>query len=137
MDEDFTFGGEDLELSLRIGRRYGLQFLHDVEIIHYGRASSRQHRGYVEANMAAGHVRFLRKLGYSNLALWVYKLAMTVDLPLLIALKSLEYLGRRLRDTPPGPRRPDCDWKLYSISFFASAPRSGGNEGPGLASDSE
>ena len=96
-DEDFTFGGEDLELSLRIGRRYGLQFLHDVEIIHYGRASSRQHRGYVEANMAAGHVRFLRKLGYSNLALWVYKLAMTVDLPLLIALKSLEYLGRRLR----------------------------------------
>ncbi len=96
-DEGFVFGGEDLELSVRVGRRYRLLFLPDVEITHYGRVSSRQHGGYVTAHMAAGQVRYLRKAGYGRAALWAYKVALTLDVPVQIALQAAEYLLRRLR----------------------------------------
>jgi N-acetylglucosaminyl-diphospho-decaprenol L-rhamnosyltransferase len=95
-DEDFVFGGEDVELSVRVGRRHPLIFLPSVEITHYGRVSSRQHSGYVTANMAAGHIRYLRKVGYSGLAVWFYKLAVTLDLPMQVALKAMDYLAHRL-----------------------------------------
>ncbi len=96
-DEAFVFGGEDLDLSVRVGQRYPLVFYPGVEITHYGRVSSRQHTGYVTANMAAGYVRFLRKAGYSTPALWAYKLAVTLDLPVQIVLKGIEYTARRVR----------------------------------------
>jgi GT2 family glycosyltransferase len=96
-DEQFVFGAEDLELSARVGRRAPLLFLPSVEITHYGRVSSRQHASYATANMAVGHVRYLRTAGYSRPAVWAYKLAVTLDVPAQIALKGVEYLGRRLR----------------------------------------
>ena len=41
-DEGYAFGGEDIDLSLRINRCREVVYLPDVEITHYGRASSRQ-----------------------------------------------------------------------------------------------
>jgi GT2 family glycosyltransferase len=96
-DEDFTFGGEDLHFSACVGRHGPLVFLPDVEIVHYGGVSSRQHIGYVWAARAAGHAQYLRKQGYSALALLTYKALITLDAPLQVALRGAEYLGRRLR----------------------------------------
>jgi GT2 family glycosyltransferase len=96
-DEGFVFGGEDLELSVRVGRRYPLVFFPRVEITHYGRVSSRQNHGYLTAHMAAGHIRYLRKAGYSRLAVGAYKLALTLDVPVQLVRKGVEYLVRRLR----------------------------------------
>jgi GT2 family glycosyltransferase len=96
-DEQFVFGAEDLDLSARVGQRAPLIYLPSVEITHYGRVSSRQHSSYATANMAIGHVRYLRKAGYSRPAVWAYKLAVTLDVPAQLALKGVEYLGRRLR----------------------------------------
>ena len=96
-DEDFVFGAEDLHFSACIGRRYPLVFLPDVEITHFGGVSTRQHYGYVSANQAAGMVRFLRKSGYSRAALWAYKLAITLDMPVQFAGKGVEYIATRLR----------------------------------------
>jgi len=109
-DEGFVFGGEDLDLSFRVGRRYPLLFLPSVELTHFGRESSRAHSGYVTAHMAAGHVRYLRKAGYSRLAVLLYKLAVTLDVPLQIVLKGGEYVGRRLRG-----RRSQADKTLLRL----------------------
>jgi GT2 family glycosyltransferase len=96
-DEDFVFGAEDLHFSACIGRRYPLVFLPEIEITHFGGVSTRQHSGYVSANQAAGMVRFLRKSGYSRAALWGYKLAVTLDIPVQFAGKGVEYVATRLR----------------------------------------
>jgi hypothetical protein len=96
-DEGFAFGGEDLDLSTRVGREHAVVYLPDVEIIHYGRVSTRQHIGYAYSNMTAGLARYLRKSGCSRAALLAYKLMVTLDAPVQLAGKGLQYLWRRLR----------------------------------------
>src|SRR5262249_44522764 len=91
-DEDFTFGGEDLDLSLRVSRRWGVVYHPEAEITHYGRVSTRQHIGYASTNMAIGFVRYLRKSGCSPLGLLTYKLVVTLDVPVQLADKSVQYL---------------------------------------------
>jgi N-acetylglucosaminyl-diphospho-decaprenol L-rhamnosyltransferase len=96
-DEEFTFGGEDMDLSVRVGRRHRVVFHPRVEITHYGRVSTRQHIGYASSNMVIGFARYLRKSGSSSLALLAYKLVVMLDVPLQAALKGAQYLWRRLR----------------------------------------
>jgi GT2 family glycosyltransferase len=96
-DEDFTFGGEDLELSARIAREHKVIYHGGVEIIHFGRSSTRQHIGYVSSNMAIGFLRYLRKCGYSERMLFFYKLAITCDAPLQCFSKAIQYIYRRAR----------------------------------------
>jgi GT2 family glycosyltransferase len=99
-DQDFTFGGEDLDLSTRIGRRYQVVYHPGVEITHFGRASTRQHIGYASAHMAIGFLRYLRKMGYSRPTLLLYKLLITLDAPVQLTAKASQYLWRRLRGQP-------------------------------------
>jgi GT2 family glycosyltransferase len=96
-DEDFLFGGEDLELSARVGRHYDIVYLPSVEITHYGRVSTRQHIGFASTNMVIGFARYLRKSGYSRPGVVLYKLAVTLDAPVQMADKALQYVWRRLR----------------------------------------
>jgi GT2 family glycosyltransferase len=103
-DEDFAFGGEDLHFSTCVGRRYALMFLSDAEIIHYGGVSTRQHIGYAASNRLAGYAHFLRKTGYSRLAVLAYKLTITLDAPVEVLVKGAQYLVRRLRGKV-GPAR--------------------------------
>src|SRR5207244_4929177 len=95
-DEDFAFGGEDIELSTRVSRHYGVVYLPSVEITHYGRVSTRQHIGFASTNMAIGFVRYLRKSGCSWAGMTFYKLVVTLDAPLLLADKAVQYAWRRL-----------------------------------------
>jgi GT2 family glycosyltransferase len=94
-DEEFTFGGEDLELSARVGRRYDVVYLPSVEITHYGRVSTRQHLAYAAEHIFCGFARYLRKTGCSRRALLGYKLALTLDAPLQLVEKGIQYLWRR------------------------------------------
>lgn len=96
-DEDFTFGGEDLDLSARVGQHYDIVFHPAAEITHFGRVSTRQHIGYASSNMAIGFLRYLRKSGYSEPVLTLYKLIVTLDAPIQVVGKGLQYLYRRLR----------------------------------------
>jgi GT2 family glycosyltransferase len=95
-DEDFAFGGEDLELAARIGERYAVHFLPDVEITHHGRVSSRLNVGFSTESVAIGYVQFLRKTGTSKTGLILYKLAVTLDTPVQLVATSGQYLARRL-----------------------------------------
>ena len=95
-DEDFAFGGEDLHFSACIGRHYKLVFLPEVEIVHYGGVSTRQHMGYVSSNRLSGFAHFLRKSGYSRTAVLTYKLAVTLDAPIELLVRRAQYLLRKL-----------------------------------------
>jgi hypothetical protein len=96
-DEDFTFGGEDLDLSVRVGRRYPVYYHPAVEITHYGRVSTRQHIGFASAEMTIGFAKYLRKAGCPPPAMWLYKTVVTLDAPVQFAAKGVQYLWRRLR----------------------------------------
>jgi GT2 family glycosyltransferase len=95
-DEEFAFGGEDIELSARVGRHYQVVYLPGVEVTHYGRVSTRQHIGFASTNMAIGFARYLRKSGCHPAGLFLYKLLVTLDAPVQLADKGAQYLWRRL-----------------------------------------
>ncbi len=109
-DEDFQFGGEDIELSTRVSRHYALVYLPSVEVMHYGRVSTRQHIGFASTHMAIGFAQFLRKSGCSPASMVFYKLMVTLDSPLLLAGKILQYVWRRLRG-----RREKADKSLLAV----------------------
>jgi GT2 family glycosyltransferase len=96
-DESFTFGGEDLDLSARIGRHHPLVYHPAVEITHFGRVSTRLHIGFAWSQMAVGFLRYLRKCGYSRPALLAYKTIVTLDAPLQVVGKALQYVWRSVR----------------------------------------
>jgi GT2 family glycosyltransferase len=94
-DEQFAFGGEDLDLSFQVNKRYPVVYHPEVAITHYGRVSTRQHVGFVSTQMAAGFVRYLRKTGCSRPALLAYKAVVVMDAPFQLLGKGLQYLWRR------------------------------------------
>ena len=95
-DEGFRFGGEDIDLSERIGREHPLVYLASVEITHFGRISSRRNIEFAAPNVAIGYVRYFRKTGASRAMLSAYKLAVTLDAPLQLIAKSGQYMWRKL-----------------------------------------
>ncbi len=99
-DEGFTFGGEDIDLCTRVGRTRPIVYLPTVSIVHYGRMSTRRHLEYTATHIAVGTVRYLRKHGCSRAAVLLYKVAVTLDVPLIFMDKGLQYLWRRLRRRP-------------------------------------
>jgi GT2 family glycosyltransferase len=96
-DEDFTFGGEDAELSARIGRRHEVVYYPRVEITHFGRVSTRQQIGYASSNIAIGFLRYLHKRGYPRWTLLLYKLLITLDAPVHLVLKAIQFFWRCLQ----------------------------------------
>jgi N-acetylglucosaminyl-diphospho-decaprenol L-rhamnosyltransferase len=96
-DEDFTFGGEDLELAARVGQKYSVHFVRDVDITHHGRVSSRINVGFSTESVAIGYVQYLRKTGSATRSLFLYKVIVTLDAPLQLIAAGLQFASRRLR----------------------------------------
>ena len=94
-DEGFRFGVEDVELSDRVGREKALVHLPGVEIVHFGRVSSRQNVTYAAPNLMIGYVRYLRKSGVARWKLWAYKAVFTLDGPVQLFGKTVQFLWRR------------------------------------------
>jgi len=99
-DEGYTFGGEDIDLCIRVGRRYRVIYHPSLEIVHFNRVSSRQHIGFSYSHTVIGITRFLRKHGCSPAGLLFYKLALTLDAPLRWVGHAVRYAWRRLRRQP-------------------------------------
>ena len=96
-DEGYTFGGEDIDLCARVGRRHAVVYHPAVAVTHFGRAASRRHIGYAHAHTVIGLTRYLRRAGCPRPALWAYKAALTLDAPLQWLCHAAEYLWRRAR----------------------------------------
>lgn len=104
-DESYTFGGEDIELSLRVNRRLPVVYLPDVEITHHGRVSSRKNVAFSEPNVAIGYARYLRASGTRPAALNVYKLVVTCDAPVQMCAKAVQLMWRKIRRQPVKARK--------------------------------
>lgn len=104
-DEGFTFGGEDIDLCLRIGTQKTVVYHPDVEVTHFGRVSSRAHIAFAQPNTIIGHTRVLRKNGASRPALRCYKIVKTLDAPLQALRHATQYLWRRARGRYTGAAR--------------------------------
>ncbi len=100
-DEDFVFGGEDMELSFRINRHARVVYHPQVEITHFGRASTRQNISFAATFIAVGLIQYLRKTGSSRLAIACLKIALTLDAPLQLMGKAAQYLWRVGRGKRP------------------------------------
>lgn len=96
-DEDFFFGGEDMELCLRAGRRGAVLHAPDISITHHGRASTRLFIGEASTHILVGFTRFLRKLGTPAAGIVLYKVILTLDTPVQMALKTGQLGWRMLR----------------------------------------
>lgn len=99
-DERYRFGGEDLDLSTQVGRKRDVVYFSDVEILHYGRVSSRANVNFSGPNVAIGYVYYFRKAGVGPVALTIYKALVTVDTPIQITLKLGQGALRALRGRP-------------------------------------
>ena len=99
-DEDYTFGGEDIDLCARVGRRHAVIYHPGIAITHFGRISSRLHAGYSYSHTVIGVTRYLRKSGCSPVGLLFYKGALTLDAPLRWFGHAVRYAWRRLRGQP-------------------------------------
>ncbi|MFO0804837.1 MAG: glycosyltransferase family 2 protein [Gemmataceae bacterium] len=104
-DERYGFGVEDIDLSTQVGRRRPLVYVGDVEVVHYGRASSRANVSFVAPNVATGYVQYFRKAGVSPNALRFYKLLVTLDAPVQCMGKLLQGGMRLVRGQPGRAKR--------------------------------
>jgi GT2 family glycosyltransferase len=96
-DEDFHFGGEDIELSDRVGRERPLMYVPAVEIVHHGRISSRQNVAFAAPNVAIGYIHYFRKAGAARASVLGYKVAVTLDAPFHMAAKVVQTVWRGVR----------------------------------------
>jgi N-acetylglucosaminyl-diphospho-decaprenol L-rhamnosyltransferase len=96
-DERYHFGGEDLDLSTQVGRRHQVVYFSRVEVLHYGRVSSRANVSFSAPNVAIGYVHYFRKAGAGRAALVTYKALVTIDTPVQIGVKLFEAACRLAR----------------------------------------
>ncbi|MBA4186819.1 MAG: glycosyltransferase family 2 protein [Planctomycetaceae bacterium] len=104
-DERYRFGVEDIDLSTQVGRKRAVVFAGDVEIVHHGRASSRDNIGYVASSVTTGYVQYFRKSGVRPWTLFWYKLAVTLNAPIYVVEKSVEAAARWATNQPREAKR--------------------------------
>jgi GT2 family glycosyltransferase len=103
--EDYTFGGEDMDLCARVGRSNPVVYYPEAEVIHHGRTSSRKRITYAHGQTLIGITRFLRRNGSSRGSMLLYKLAVTLDAPLKWLGHLAQYAWRCLRGDREGATR--------------------------------
>lgn len=115
-DEGYTFGGEDIDLCHRVGQRRAVVYHPAVTVVHHGRVSSRRHAGYAHTHTLIGLARSLRRTGTRAAALWAYKAAFTLDLPLRAGLVAARWAWAKLRGREATARRAGLD--LAGMAHF-------------------
>ncbi len=114
-DEGFEFGGEDIDLCKRLAALGPIYFLPEAEIEHLGRISSRANRPYTYRTYECGYARYLRK-HHGGVKATIYKLLVTLDLPLRIAKAFIQMSYNRLRgQTEKADRNRDI---LHATTSF-------------------
>ncbi len=114
-DEMFPFGIEDVDLCARLGRLGKLFYLADVKIDHLGRISSRANRGFVYTGYECGYARYLCKHRGRGAAV-LYKVLVTMDMPLRVASLAIQFAAQRLFGKPDRVQR--CGERLSAASEF-------------------
>jgi len=93
-DEDFAFGGEDMELCHRAWHKGRVVYCPQAEIVHQGSVSTQANVAFATPRIAAGFVQYFRKTGATPRELFWYKLLVTFDAPLQLVARSVQGLLR-------------------------------------------
>jgi N-acetylglucosaminyl-diphospho-decaprenol L-rhamnosyltransferase len=94
-DEEYVFGGEDMDLCYRVGSRWPVVYHPGIEILHYGRAATRRHVHFAATKIPSGFVRYLRKTKTPSMKLLFYKCVATIDAPMLLLANGIQFLFRK------------------------------------------
>jgi len=95
-DEGFEFGGEDIDLCKRLTAFGPIYFEPAAEIEHLGRISSRANRPFTYRTYECGYARYVRK-HHGLLRAMLFKLLVTIDMPLRVARALIQTAYHRLR----------------------------------------
>lgn len=95
-DEGYRFGVEDVDLCLRLGRLGPIRYLPQAAITHFGRITSQDNYGFTYAAYECGYARYLRKHHRSRLASPLYKVIITLDLPLRLGFLLTQWTGYQI-----------------------------------------
>jgi GT2 family glycosyltransferase len=117
-DERFPFGLEDFDLSARVARTHQVLFFPGAEIVHFGKMSSRRNLGFAFTGVECGYARYLRKHALGPMSVGLYKLLVTLNLPLAVAAEAVRELWRRWRRGPAPADRPHSE--LVPLWHFAT-----------------
>ncbi len=104
-DEGYTFGGEDMDLCYRVSRRWPVVYHPGIEILHYGRAATRQHVRFAATKIPAGFVRYFSKTSSSPVLLLLYKSVATIDAPVQLLANTIQFLYRKIFGKPEKARK--------------------------------
>jgi N-acetylglucosaminyl-diphospho-decaprenol L-rhamnosyltransferase len=99
-DEDFSFGGEDLEMCARAWQKGRVVYCPQAEVIHQGSVSTNENIAFATPRIAAGFVRYFRKTGATPRELFLYKLLVTLDAPFQLIARSVQALLRLITGRP-------------------------------------
>jgi N-acetylglucosaminyl-diphospho-decaprenol L-rhamnosyltransferase len=114
-DEKYPFGIEDVDLCARLSQLGTLYYLADVKVDHLGRVSSRANRGFVYTGYECGYARHLRKHCGRGAAV-LYKVLVTLDMPLRVASLAIQFAAQRLFGKPERVQR--CGERLAAANEF-------------------
>jgi GT2 family glycosyltransferase len=94
-DERYRFGLEDIDLSTEAGKLGDVVYLSEVEVLHHGRMSSRGNIRFALPNVTVGYAHYFRKHAGQPLALFLYKLLVTLDAPFQLVFLAVQCLVRK------------------------------------------
>jgi len=94
-DERYRFGLEDIDLSTEAGKLGEVVYVSEVEVLHHGRMSSRGNIRFALPNVTVGYAHYFRKHANQPLALFAYKLLVTLDAPIQLLFLTMQSLIRR------------------------------------------
>ena len=115
-DEQFVFGLEDLDLSVRVAKEYQVVYMADADIVHLGKSSSRANSGFFYTGLECGYARFLRKHATGRLGSSVYKVLFCANLPLAVMSEIARHLSARLMRGRPKPGKKNS--QLRPLGHF-------------------
>jgi len=113
-DEEYTFGGEDMDLCYRVGRQFPVVYHPGIEILHFGRAATRQHVLFTAVKIPAGFLRFLRKTETPRAKLLFYKFVATIDAPVHMLANGIQFITRKLLGDSEKARK---SWLAFKTSW--------------------
>ena len=123
-DEGFEFGCEDFDLSARLKQLGALYYLAEAEIVHLGGISSRANFGFFYRGFECGCARYLSKHSQIPYAPWIYKLLVTIDMPVRIVILAVEGTVKWLKGERERARRifrrlsAACEFMFCNLARF-------------------
>jgi GT2 family glycosyltransferase len=118
-DEKFEFHMEEVDLMLRLGHRGKIYYFADAEVVHWGGIATQLDETYAFRCRECSYVHYVRK-HYGCWPARIYKVLITVDMPLRVSILTMTWIKKRLCNSPDRACR-DYRKLAAAINFLVRA----------------